>query len=322
MNIQSFVQKVTEYAAKGIPFVFIIDFELQKPIVCRLEDAEHKGIYYDIKGNSNIRTAALHPKVELKFTPIDKNFFSERFHKVISHLKNGDSYLLNLTFPTPIKINLTLAEIFREAQAPYKLLYKDRFVVFSPECFIKTGNGEIFTYPMKGTIDTAVEDAQNLLLNNKKEEWEHNTIVDLMRNDLSMVASDVALSRYRFIERIKTQKGEILQTSSEIKGKLPKGWQKNLGDILLILLPAGSISGAPKKKTVEIIRQTEIDRRGYYTGIFGIFDGENLDSAVSIRFIEKKKNKSLYRSGGGVTAYSNLDDEYQEIIQKIYVPVV
>ncbi len=322
MNLQSFARKASNYATAGVPFLFIIDFELQKPMLYRLEDAENKGIYYNIKGKSNISTPALHPKVELKSTPIDKHFFSERFQKVITHLKNGDSYLLNLTFPTPIKINLTLAEIFREAHAPYKLLFKDRFVIFSPECFIKTLKGEIFTYPMKGTIDATIENAENILLNNRKEQWEHNTIVDLMRNDISMIATDVHLYRYRYVEEIKTHRNLILQTSSEIRGKLPASWRKNLGNSLLQLMPAGSISGAPKKKTVEIIRQTEIDRRGYYTGIFGIFDGENLDSAVSIRYIEKNNNKMFFRSGGGLTAYSNVDDEYQELIQKIYVPAV
>jgi para-aminobenzoate synthetase component 1 len=322
MNLQSFARKASNYATAGVPFLFVIDFELQKPLVCRLEDAEDNDIYYDIKGISNIRTTSLHPKVELKCTPIDKHFFSEKFQRVIRHLKNGDSYLLNLTFPTPIEINLTLAEIFREAQAPYKLLYKDRFVVFSPECFIRTGNNEIFTCPMKGTIDATIDGAENILLNNRKEEWEHNTIIDLMRNDISMIATDVTLTRYRYIERIKTNRNQILQTSSEIKGNLPRNWRMDLGNSLLKLLPAGSVSGAPKKKTVEIIRQTETDKRGFYTGIFGIFDGENLDSAVSIRYIEKKNNKMFYRSGGGVTANSNMDDEYREIIQKIYVPVV
>jgi para-aminobenzoate synthetase component 1 len=88
------------------------------------------------------------------------------------------------------------------------------------------------------------------------------------------------------------------------------------------MLPAGSICGAPKAKTVSIIQDVEQDLRGYYTGIFGYFDGENLDSAVNIRYLEKKNDQLLYRSGGGITFLSDLESEYNELIEKIYVPVV
>jgi len=94
-----------------------------------------------------------------------------------------------------------------------------------------------------------------------------------------------------------------------------------LGNILARLLPAGSVSGAPKSRTLEIIRQTEGDKRGYYTGVFGIFDGESLDSGVMIRFIEKQGSKYFYRSGGGITTQSSSESEYQEAIDKVYVPI-
>ena len=101
---------------------------------------------------------------------------------------------------------------------------------------------------MKGTINATLPDAENQLLTNEKEQREHYTIVDLMRNDLSMVAEHIQVKKFRYIDRIKTQKGEILQTSSEIYGKLNENWQNQIGDILEKLLPAGSISGAPKEK--------------------------------------------------------------------------
>ncbi|MCL4156794.1 UNVERIFIED_CONTAM: hypothetical protein GTU68_002836, partial [Idotea baltica] len=176
-------------------------------------------------------------------------------------------------------------EIYHLAQAPYKLLFKDQFVVFSPECFIKILGNNIYTYPMKGTIDATLDEAQDKLMDSKKEMWEHNTIVDLLRNDLSIISQKVSVEKFRYVEKIKTHKGELLQTSTEIKGRLPDKWKENLGDYILRLLPAGSITGAPKNKTVEIINQLEITPRGFYTGVFGIFDGENLDSAISIRFI-------------------------------------
>ena len=86
------------------------------------------------------------------------------------------------------------------------------------------------------------------------------------------------------------------------------------------LLPAGSISGAPKQKTVEIIREAERSDRGYYTGVFGIFDGRDLDSAVNIRYIEQTDHGLQFRSGGGITAMSKMEDEYQEMMDKVYVP--
>ncbi|MDO5616223.1 MAG: chorismate-binding protein, partial [Cruoricaptor ignavus] len=94
-----------------------------------------------------------------------------------------------------------------------------------------------------------------------------------------------------------------------------------VGSIMKTLLPAGSILGAPKPKTLEIILQAEDFARGYYTGVCGWFDGENLDSCVMIRFIEKENRKLFFKSGGGITHLSRLDEEYQEMKNKIYVPI-
>lgn len=113
-----------------------------------------------------------------------------------------------------------------------------------------------------------------------------------------------------------------MQVSSKIVGELEKDYNERIGDIIYAMLPAGSISGAPKKKTIEIIQRAEKGKRGFYTGVFGIFDGKNLDSAVMIRFIEKAKDKLFFRSGGGITFMSNHENEYQELIDKIYVPII
>ena len=174
---------------------------------------------------------------------------------------------------------------------------------------------------MKGTIDASQPNAKANLLKDEKEQREHYTIVDLMRNDLAMVAQNIKVSRFRYIDSIYTEQGEILQTSSEIYGELEDNWQNKIGSILATLFPAGSISGAPKEKTVSIIQQAEKQERGYYTGIFGIFDGENLNSAVAIRFIEQRGDKFYFRSGGGITIQSQLEDEYQELIAKVYLPI-
>ena len=98
-------------------------------------------------------------------------------------------------------------------------------------------------------------------------------------------------------------------------------WKDQIGEILFKLLPAGSISGAPKKETVRIIQQAESYDRNFYTGVCGVFDGESLDSGVMIRFIENLGNQLIYKSGGGITSFSKAESEYQEIIDKVYVPV-
>ena len=147
------------------------------------------------------------------------------------------------------------------------------------------------------------------------------TLYDRRSHPERSVATRVQVKRFRYVEKIHTSQGEILQTSSEISGQLPDGWQNELGTLLFKLLPAGSISGAPKAATQKLIRQAEGLPRGYYSGVFGYFDGQTLDSAVLIRFIEKVDNRYYFRSGGGITVNSQAKEEYQEILEKIYLPI-
>ncbi|EFM98277.1 Uncharacterized pabA-like protein [Actinobacillus pleuropneumoniae serovar 11 str. 56153] len=226
-----------------------------------------------------------------------------------------------MTYPTEIQTNYSLEELFFASSAKYKLWLKGRFVCFSPETFVRIQQNKIYSYPMKGTINANEPNAAEKLMQSDKEFTEHNTIVDLIRNDLALVSQNIQVTKYRYLEKVNTYRGAIYQTSSEICGELNKNWQASIGSLLAKLLPAGSISGAPKEKTVEIIQQAEIEQRGYYTGIFGYFDGENLESAVAIRFIEQNNERLLFRSGGGITAKSVLNDEYNELLEKVYVPI-
>ena len=133
--------------------------------------------------------------------------------------------------------------------------------------------------------------------------------------------SNIEVRRFRYIDRIETNKGPILQTSSEIEGRLPDDWREHLGDILMRMLPGGSIAGHPKKESLGVIERAENYDRGYYTGIAGIFDGRNLDSTVLIRYMEQTPDSVIFKSGGGITADSDPRKEYEEMIRKVYVPV-
>jgi para-aminobenzoate synthetase component 1 len=306
-----------------IPFLFIIDFEMKQPIIYKMEDIP-ENLLFDINGINNYKSENTFNKhLPFYFTkkPVAFDNYQQAFNKVIDHLNYGNTYLLNLTLPTSIETDLSLQSIFYRSKARYKLCYKDEFVVFSPEIFVQIQENLITSYPMKGTIDANIPNAADIILGDEKETAEHYTIVDLIRNDLSMVAKNVKVEKFRYIEHLITSDKHLLQLSSKISGELPSDYTKHIGDIIFRLLPAGSISGAPKKKTIEIIHEVEPYNRGYYTGIMGYFDGKNLDSGVMIRFIEKTPQGLIYKSGGGITTMSDVNKEYQELIDKVYVPI-
>ena len=315
--------KINDFGRKREPFLLIIDSSLMRSVVLRLDEAIHENIFFNFNGITNKKEEAKDiPEMIFELFPIDFETYEKAFNRVCFHIKRGDTYLLNLTFPTKVRTNLSMAQIFSIAQAPYKLLFRDDFTVFSPEIFIRIRDGIISGFPMKGTIDAGIPDAEKIILEDKKELNEHNTIVDLIRNDISMVATRVMVPRFRYTDRIRTNRKELLQVSSEITGRLSGDFLSRLGDIIFTMLPAGSVTGAPKEKTVQIIKEAEPDDRGFYTGICAYFDGKSLDSAVMIRFIENNSNGTYFRSGGGITALSDPLSEYQEMIDKVYVPVV
>lgn len=306
--------------------MFLIDFAGTDRQAYTFEEAAEAGIFFRVRGSANEpahwgETAGQGP-VELHPRPVSEEVYRRAFETVQQHLRGGNSFLLNLTFASELKASLSLPEVYRMARAPYKLLYKDDFVVFSPECYLRIADGMVHTYPMKGTIRNDHPGSARELLDNPKEQYEHNTIVDLLRNDLSMIARQVEVVRFRYVEKIRKGHEEWLQTSSEIRGRLPGHWHDSFAELFLKTLPAGSISGAPKEKTVSIIKEVEASDRGFYTGVFGVFDGHSIDSGVMIRYIEKRSGRFWFRSGGGITHLSVAEDEYRELIGKIYVPTL
>ncbi|MCW8896348.1 aminodeoxychorismate synthase component I [Sulfurimonas sp.] len=301
---------------KREPFLFICDFKAQNLILIPISELEKNDVEFCIKENY-----ALKPHTnKLDKKALDFSEYKKKFDYVIERIKSGDTYLLNLTQPTQIKTPLTLKEIYDSANAHYKLRYKDEFVCFSPEKFIQIKDNKINTYPMKGTIDASYPNAKETILNNKKEMAEHVMVVDLLRNDISIVAKDVKVEDFRYVQTIEAGEKKLLHVSSHISGKVGADWHERIGDILKSLLPAGSISGAPKKSTLDIIEIVENYERGFFSGVFGVYDGISLDSGVMIRFIEKTKDGYIYKSGGGITLDSNAKSEYNELLDKVYLP--
>lgn len=320
MNKELIKEKLNKFGKEKEPFLFVLSYDLSRYYIQKLSELP-SNIKFEINSNVSLISKS---KSKLKKIPISFEEYKNKFNFIQEEIKKGNSYLLNLTSKTKIETSYNLDEIYENVHAKFKLRYKndgDDFICFSPERFVNIKKNKIFTYPMKGTIDSKLPNAQAKILGDVKEMAEHTMVVDLLRNDLGIIGSNVKVERFRYIDKINAGEKKLLQVSSKISASLDINWNEKIGDIITSILPAGSITGTPKKKTVEILKSIEGYERDFYTGIFGVFDGENLDSAVMIRFIEVDKDgNKFYKSGGGITCDSDLNLEYQELIDKVYLP--
>ena len=378
---QEIIDKINRLASQDETFLFVINYQGDKAFIRQLSDINPEECLFDFEGRGNFSDEMKNnsekiAEISWQIAPPLYEDYERSFDIVKNNIMAGNSYLTNLTCKVPVSCNLSLEDIFNQAKGKYKLLLRRKrnqaedkaqqkeeeaqnkadkkeenieeisnpFVCFSPETFVRIKNGRTYSYPMKGTLDASLPDAEKQLMEDRKEAAEHATIVDLIRNDLSRVAENVRVDKYRYIDVLHTNKGDILQTSSEISGSLPEDYRQHLGEILDAQFPAGSITGAPKDKTMQIIHEAEGYDRGFYTGIMGIYDQGELNSAVMIRFIEEenspvdfeadgeknfkanegkepKESRELYfKAGGGITSKSDCRREYEEVIQKIYLP--
>lgn len=323
-KFQSSYIEMDKLSLQGEPFIFMIDFLGERIRVIPNDEIQNAGVLIDFP-NFQTKYEAISESSFKKFAiesyPEKVDVFKKGFDNVQKHLNLGNSYLANYTCKTLINMNYTLQEVFAASKAKYKVLLDEEYVCFSPETFVEIKENRISTYPMKGTIDASIENAEQILREDKKEKAEHYTVVDLLRNDLSMVADMVEVEEFQRIDFIKSNQKELLAMSSKITGNLKPEFIGKVGSVMEKLLPAGSILGAPKPKTMDIILESERYPRGWYTGIAGYFDGKDMDSCVLIRFIEKNDQGFFFRSGGGITHQSKLQDEFQEMKNKIYVPI-
>lgn len=183
------------------PFFFFTDFLGTRTWIRPIAEIDKNELQFNFNKHAGHKRAKNF--IFEKF-PISKDQFQDAYQYVVNQINYGNSYLVNLTLKTPIKTNLSLEEIFKFSKAKYKVFYKNQFVVFSPETFVKIENGHIYSYPMKGTIDASIPNAGEIILADVKETAEHVTIVDLIRNDLSQVAKKVNVTKFRFISEVQT----------------------------------------------------------------------------------------------------------------------
>ncbi|MEO6705384.1 MAG: anthranilate synthase component I family protein [Ginsengibacter sp.] len=204
--------------------------------------------------------------------------------------------------------------------SPY-LFYFDygdyRLFGSSPEAQLKVKNNSAVVHPIAGTFkrtgnDAADEKLAEKLLKDKKENAEHVMLVDLARNDLSRLCSNVSVSRYAEVQYF----SHVIHLVSEVKGTIKEG--TNPIDLLGITFPAGTLSGAPKYKAMQLIDEYENNPRGYYGGCIGSigFNG-NINHAIMIRTFLSKNNCLNYRAGAGITISSNPESELQEVKNKL-----
>jgi para-aminobenzoate synthetase component I len=331
----------------GTPFLFVLDYALERPLVLRLDEIDPGRLRFAFPNGSNLPEADAKPRNPewgiRTIHSLDPEKYRQAFEIAHQAFMAGESYLLNLTASTPVDYCGRLPQLLEHLDAPYRLWVSgellgqenEGFLVFSPESFIRMENDAIKTFPMKGSRRTSPEQREQAirtLLEDPKEAAEHVTVVDLLRNDLARISTGVHVPRYRYVEDVRLPDSLLLQTSSEIVGELPSRWREQIGSILRELLPAGSVTGAPKRRTCEHIAIAERilgQSRGHYTGVCGLFDGTNLDSAVMIRFLEDvapldgqpDMRRGCFKSGGGLTVSSNWEREWEELNHKISLPL-
>ena len=263
----------------------------------------------------------------------DKETYTKKWEKTREALLLGESYELNLCFPVSLSIEGDLFLYYQSLKAKQKTKYsayfpnKDsRILSFSPELFFEVNGDQIQTEPMKGTIlrgNTSKEDAENksILQTSAKERAENVMITDLYRNDLGRIAKQgtVQVTDLFLVKGLST----VWQMVSKVEAKLkePFTWFS----VLKALFPSGSVVGAPKRRSFEILRSLEENDRGVYTG--SLFVSELLDgkpwirSSVTIRTMHLKPDGDLwfgsYGVGSGITVLSDAPAEYEECLSKL-----
>lgn len=250
--------------------------------------------------------------------------YCRKVEEVKGHIREGDIFQLVLSNPMEADFEGSLLDTYRVLRttnpSPYMFYFSGNIEIAgaSPETLVKVTDSDVRTFPLAGTRPRGADERQDRqleeeLLQDEKERAEHNMLVDLGRNDLGKICEfgTVQLEKYMEIERY----SHVMHIGSEVKGILRKGL--SAVDAVDSVLPAGTLSGAPKIRACELIDELEDDKRGIYGGAIGYVDFTgNLDLCIGIRLAFKKNGKVFVRSGAGIVADSVPENEYHECINK------
>lgn len=254
---------------------------------------------------------------------ISKTAYLTEIKKIKEHIYNGDIFQINFTSRSRYYFSgdvPSLYSAFKNLQpVPYSAFINigsGKYIISgSPELFFRIKDKEIITKPMKGTIENTAETNAAKLFKSAKDRAENIMIADLMRNDLGKICrfGSVKARKIFNIEKYST----VFQMTSSIHGTLNDG--TSISDIFKALFPAGSITGAPKKRAMQIIYEHENSARQLYTGTIGFILPDFVEFNVAIRTIllDLKKNLIEYGSGGGIVYDSDSTKEYNELQLKI-----
>jgi anthranilate synthase component I len=265
-------------------------------------------------------------KLKTDFKPLfSKKEYSEMVEQAKKYIKEGDIFQVVLSNPLYSEIQGSLLDAYRILRttnpSPYMFYFSSddvEIVGASPETLVKLQDRKLYTFPLAGTRPRGSNDLQDKefeedLLSDEKELSEHNMLVDLGRNDIGKVSDfgSVKLEKYLNIERF----SHVMHIGSTVTGKLKK--DKDFLDVINAILPAGTLSGAPKIRACEIINELEQNKRGIYGGAIGYISlSENVDTCIAIRMAVAKKNKVFVRSGAGIVADSIPELEFDECMNK------
>ena len=262
-------------------------------------------------------------------TPFKELFTEEEYCSMVEKAKNyiyeGDIFQVVLSNRLEAGYEGSLLNAYRHLRtinpSPYMFYFSSDDIEVagaSPETLVKLENGVLHTFPLAGTRPrgTSQEEDEALekeLLADEKENAEHNMLVDLGRNDLGKISEfgSVHLEKYMAVERY----SHVMHIGSTVAGNIRSDCCSL--DAIDAILPAGTLSGAPKIRAMEIINELENNKRGIYGGAIGYIDFTgNLDTCIAIRIAFKKNGKVFVRSGAGIVADSIPQNEYRECINK------
>lgn len=241
------------------------------------------------------------------------------------HIREGDIFQIVLSNRLSAPFEGSLLNTYRVLRtinpSPYMFYFSGTDVEVagaSPETLVKLENGILHTFPLAGTRPRGQTEAEDLaleqeLLADEKELAEHNMLVDLGRNDLGKISKfgTVQVEKFHSIERF----SHVMHIGSTVRGEICP--DKDALDAVEAVLPAGTLSGAPKIRACQLIGELENNKRGIYGGAIGYIDFTgNLDTCIAIRIAYKKNGKVFVRSGAGIVADSVPETEYQECLNK------